>query len=482
MRLSSIVLATVSLGLASCSLSPTYHRPDSPVAGRSIIAPPQSSDSAAWQAGMDWEEFVVDPSLRKLVRRALTSNRDFRIAMLNVDVARSQYRIERSALLPSVGVDGSVSSQRQPASSSITGQAGVVRTHQAGLALSAYELDLFGRLRSLSEAARQSYQVSLEDAKTAELSVVAETCNAFVTLVAATKQEQIAALGLESRQEALRLVQLQYDVGQSSELDLQQQRSLVQEAGIKAEQARRQKLQASNALEMLVGDGSPLNLEVGNADVDRLFAPIVASLSSDVLLSRPDVQASEHALLSRNAQIGAARAAFFPQISLTGQFGNTSNELSGLFDGANRSWSFSPRITIPIFSGGANRANLDAAKIRKEVAVANFEKTILVAFQEVSDALAALDTLQGETASWLALRESSGRSLVLAKLRLDAGVDGRLTYLDAQEKALDAQLGLAQVQADRQAGLISLFKSLGGQWARPRAEVELSSPSAVQGS
>ena len=457
-----ISLLSVSLVLVGCSLAPDYERPAPPMAAQ-WKQPAVSTHSAA--ATLDWPLFVTDAALRSLVELALTNNRDLRQSLLNVEAARALYRIQRADQLPGVGLQGGSARQRLPADLSVTGRAGVQGSYQVGLGVTAFELDLFGRVRNLSQAALEDYLATEEAAHAARISLVAEVIAAYLTRQGAEQRLLLTSETLATREVSLRLAAERRRAGTATALDYQEALGLTEQS--RAEQARidREFRQADNALTLLIGV-SDLSPHLPQRSDQRLLLvqELAAGTPSDLLIHRPDILAAEHRLRARYADIGAARAAFFPQISLTGLFGTASADLSDLFRSGQRTWSFAPQLTLPIFNAGRNRANLDLATVRRDIAVADYEKAIQTAFREVSDALAATDTLRREEAARQTLAAASSEALRLAEARWRAGVDSHLRYLDAQRSDFANQALLIEIRTQRQIALATLFKTLGGGW------------------
>ena len=458
----AVSLLSVSLVLGGCSLAPDYERPAAPMAAQ-WKQPAVSAHSAA--ATLDWPLFVTDAALRSLVELALTNNRDLRQSLLNVEAARALYRIQRADQLPGVGLQGGSARQRLPADLSGSGRAGVQGSYQVGLGVTAFELDLFGRVRNLSQAALEDYLATEEAAHAARISLVAEVIAAYLTRQGAEQRLLLTSETLATREVSLRLAAERRRAGTATALDYQEALGLTEQS--RAEQARidREFRQADNALTLLVGvsDLSP-HLPQRSDQRVLLVQELAAGTPSDLLIHRPDILAAEHRLRARYADIGAARAAFFPQISLTGLFGTASTDLSDLFRSGQRTWSFAPQLTLPIFNAGRNRANLDLATVRRDIAVAAYEQAIQTAFREVSDALAATDTLRCEEAARQTLAAASSEALRLAEARWRAGVDSHLRYLDAQRSDFANQALLIEIRTQRQIALATLFKTLGGGW------------------
>lgn len=408
-------------------------------------------------ADVGWREFFVDPALRDVVGLALENNRDLRIATLNVERARAQYRIQRADRLPAVGVNATMERTG--------GDVPVSEGYNAGIGLAAFELDLFGRVRSLSDAALEQWFAQTENRAAAQIALVGEVANVWLTMAADLELLRIAEATLEVQREALALSEKRHSVGAISGLDIAQAQTLVEAA--RADVARQQGAVArdSNALTLLVGQSVPeALLPQGLSDNVTGLGPLPAGLPSAVLLRRPDIAAAEHQLLSANANIGAARAAFFPSISLTGNVGSASADLSGLFGGGSTIWQFTPQINLPIFQGGKLRANLRMATADRDIALAQYEKAIQSGFREVADALALTTTLARQREAQEALVAAASRANELAEARYRAGQDSYLVRLDAQRTLYQAQQGLASVRAAEQANRVTLYRALGGGW------------------
>ncbi len=457
------ILLLSGFTLAACSLTPTYQRPAAPLPAQWSAAadtPPAAANAAA-VPGSNWQDFVRDDGLRQLIDQALANNRELRIALLQVESARALYGIQRADRLPGLELDASGQRQRLPADLNASAASSVQSSYQVGLGLTAFELDLFGRLRNLSAAAEEEYLATAENAQTARISLISEVMRGWVLRNSAWQQRQLAEQTQQTRQRSLSLIQHRQRVGLASTIDLQEARGLTEQAEVDVERARRALAQTEHALQLLLGDdGAALPPVAPSTAVP--FATITPGLPADLLTQRPDIRAAEHQLRARNASIGAARAAFFPSISLTGLFGTASSELSGLFDSGQRSWNFMPQLRLPIFSGGRNQANLELATVRQDIAIADYEKTIQTAFREVNDALVVNATLQREEAALRARLDAGQQRLRLAEARYRAGVDDHLRYLDAQRDDYANQAEFIHVQGQRQLAQISLFRVLGG--------------------
>ena len=454
-------LLSLAIALGGCSLAPHYERPSAPTASQWANADSKGTSAQA----LDWQTFIVDADLRQAVQTALSNNRSLRQALLDIEAARAQYRIQRADRLPSLNATASGNRQRLPADLSQTGRSEVTSSYQVGLGLAEYEVDLFGRVRNLSEAALETYLATEEATRATQISLIAEVIQAYITRDGALRRLALVEQTLQSRESSLQLVTRRREAGTATALDYQEAVGLTEQARAERESTIRQLRQADNALVLLLGTADAERL-LPDTPRDSLLVlqDIAPGTPSALIERRPDILASEHRLKARNADIGAARAAFFPRISLTGSVGSSSAELSGLFDGGSRAWSFAPSLSLPIFAGGRNRANLDLANVRQDAAVAEYEGTIQTAFREVADALAASDTLRREESARQALAASSQAAEQLAEARYKGGVDDHLRYLDAQRSAFSDQTNLIQISTERQLALADLFRALGGGW------------------
>ncbi len=456
---SALALALV---LGGCSLAPTYERPEAPVAEAWSTA---SDQSGAEVGGLDWQAFIVDVELRRLVGIALDNNRSLRQTLLDIEQARAQYRIQRADRVPGLAAGASGNRQRLPRDLSTTGATEVGSSYQVGLTLPEYELDLFGRVKSLTDSALEQYLATEEVGRSAQIVLVAEVSQAYLTYAGAQQRLELTHRTLASREDSFVLIEQRRSAGAATALDYQEALGLVEQSRAELERNQRQKQQAFNALVLLLGTpDAAATIPAVSPEGLRVLQDIAPGTSSELIEWRPDIRAAEHALRARNADIGAARAAFFPRISLTGSFGTSSAEMSGLFGGGSRSWSFVPNLTLPLFDAGRNRANLDLAEVRKDAAVAAYEGSIQTAFREVADALAATDTLRREEAARRALADTSSDTLKLAKARYEGGVDSHLRYLDAQRNSFINDLALIETSTERQIALVDLFRALGGGW------------------
>ncbi|MBU9598126.1 efflux transporter outer membrane subunit [Burkholderia multivorans] len=468
-----LILTTLGAAMlaAGCTLAPTYERPVAPVAttfphGAAYDSPPATQRSAGGYAAVDigWREFFADPRLQRLIELALQNNRDLRVAALKVEEARAQYRIQRAALIPTLEADGTGTRSRTPKDLSYTGRATVSGDYEVA-AGAAWELDFFGKVKSLTQQALQTYFATAEARKAEEILLVSQVADQYLTLVAYDEMLKVTAQTRDAARRSYALTKLQYDTGTGSELDLREAAGTLQQADANYESQQRSRAQAENALVELIGAPLPADLPAGLSLSDqRLLADIPAGLPSDLLTRRPDIMEAEATLKAANANIGAARAAFFPSISLTGDFGTASASLGSLFKPGQLAWSFGPTITVPIFEGGQNRANLDLAKLEKNVAIAQYEKAIQTAFREVADGLAARGTYDRQIDDLRQNAQSQRRRYELSDLRYRNGVDSYLNVLTAQTDLYSAQQSLISASLARLTNLVDLYQYLGGGW------------------
>ncbi|WP_143084568.1 efflux transporter outer membrane subunit [Massilia yuzhufengensis] len=460
-KLTPLALAML---LAGCmSLAPKYERPVAPVAPAFPEMPKAASAPAAPVVGeapasLAWQRFFPDARLRGLIEQALVNNRDLRVAVANIEQARAQYRIQRADRLPTVGLG--ISGQRQT-----TGKDEPISSlYQAGLQVTAFELDLFGRVKNLSQAALAQYLATEEARKTAQISLISSVANVYLQLLADEELLAITQQTLGTRQESMRLTQLRFDNGVSSRFELQQARSLVETALATLAAQQRQRAQDLNLLTLLVGapvDGSvPAGTTLATTDLPDL----PAGLPSDLLANRPDIRAAEQQLVAANANIGAARANFFPRISLTGQVGSASSELSGLFKSGTYGWTFAPQAILPIFDYGRNTAVLGSARAGRDIAVAQYERSVQQAFREVADALAGQSTFSEQLRAQRAVAEAEADRFNLADLRYKNGAASYLELLDAQRALFQAQQAAVQANLQRLQNQVTLYGVLGGGW------------------
>jgi NodT family efflux transporter outer membrane factor (OMF) lipoprotein len=456
---STLLTASLVAALAGCSMMPTYERPAAPVAAS---FPQAGTTQGTPAADLAWETFFEDARLRQLIGTALRNNRDLRVAVLNIEQARAQYDIRRADRFPTVGAQ--VAGTRAP-----TANGGSVSNYTAGLAFSAWEIDFFGRVASLSEAALAQYLATEEGRKAAQVTLVSTVANTWLNLVADEELLALTRQTLATRDESLRLVRMRFDSGVSSELDLRQAQSLAETARVALAQQERQRLLNLNTMALLLGEPMPADFKSSTTTVDIRLPDVPTGTPSEVLVRRPDVRQAEQLLLAANANIGAARAAFFPRISLTAGIGTASAELSGLFSGGSWGLTAAPQLLQPIFDAGRNRASLGAATASRDIAVAQYERAIQTAFREVSDALAGRATLADQLQAQRNVAEAEAGRLRLSQMRYDAGVASFLDLLDAQRSHFSARQAEIQTRLLRLQNQVLLYRALGGGWTEPPA-------------
>jgi outer membrane protein, multidrug efflux system len=465
-----VTVAAVITVLSACTMEPHYERPAAPVPSTWAGSAAGAQDEAS-VADVGWRQFFPDPVLQRLVAIALANNRDLRVAVLNVQAAQAQYRIQRADLFPRISATGVEQVEKYP--SGVLGTGGstgtpvpggtTIRFFQVGVGFTSYELDLFGKIRSLNHAALEQYFESAETRRSSQLTLVAEVASAYLAILADETILKVTRETLDSQTASYELTRKSLDAGTSTALALRQAATTVDTARANLAEYTRQAAQDRNALMLLLGTPIPEDI-VFSTDInaETMSAELPVGVPSEVLARRPDVLAAEHQLISANADIGAARAAFFPSITLTGNYGTASTQLSGLFKPGSTAWTFSPQISLPIFAGGANVANLDLSKVEKNVYIAQYEKALQSAFREVDDALAARKTLDDQLAAQRALLDDSSESYRLADMRFRNGVDSFLPVLDAQRALYSAQQAVVGLELQRLQNMATLYKALGG--------------------
>jgi multidrug efflux system outer membrane protein len=462
-------LRTLTLALAAalasgCTMIPSYERPAAPVAiGFPNVAP--AAAEAAPADAIAWRDYFADNRLREVIALALANNRDLRVAALNIEKARAQYRIQRADLFPAVGASGGMNAQRLPGDLTSSGEAEVNRSYSATIGFSAYELDFFGRIRSLNAEALETYLGTEAARRSAQISLVAEVANTWLTLAADRERLALARSTYETRQKSHDLTRRSFEAGAVSALDLHQAETLLHNARADAARYRSFVAQDENALALIAGTPVPAELLPATlTDSISAVAELPAGVPSEVLVRRPDILQAERALRAANASIGAARAAFFPSISLTAAAGSASSTLGGLFDGGSGTWSFIPQVRIPIFEAGRLKASLEVAEVQRDIHVAQYEKAIQSAFREVADALAERATLVEQLDARRQLVEATESGFRLSEARYKGGVDSYLGLLDAQRTLYAAELDLIGVRQADAANRVTLYKVLGGGW------------------
>lgn len=459
----SLSLALSALLLGGCvSFAPDYQRPQAPVPA--TLGQP-GAQGAATLDQVAWRDFFADERLRQLVGLALENNRDLRVSALNIERARAQYQIQRADLFPTIGITGSGTAQRLPGDLTATGEPAISRQYSVGVGFSSYELDFFGRVRSLRDAALENYLATEEAQRSARISLVAEVANAWFTLAADRERLKLARETLESRKSSYDLTRRSFEAGVSSAQDALQARTSLESARADVATYSAQVAQDQNALRLIVGAEVPAGLlpEQLSLEVTRM-AELPAGLSSELLQQRPDILQSERSLRAANANIGAARAAYFPSITLTGSAGTASASLGGLFESGSGTWSFMPQINLPIFDMGRRSANVEVAEADRDIAIAQYERAVQSAFREVADVLAERATLGERLDARGEQTAASSESLKLADIRYRSGVDSYLSVLDAQRTLYASQLELIAARAAQASNTVNLYKVFGGGW------------------
>lgn len=460
--------ATLLLFLAGCaSMAPKYSQPSAPVPAAWPAGPSyQATQPAAQQkplAEIPWQEFFVEPQLQKLIALSLDNNRDLRVAVLNMDRFRALYQIQRADLFPSVTGDAGGAVKRTADDLSQNGRGGVSHSYDVGVGISSYELDLFGRVRSLKDQALDQYLATQQARRSVQITLVSQVATAYLTLGSDLERLQLAKETLANQQESYRLSKSRFEAGVASALDLQQAQTSVDSARVDIARYTTQVAQDLNALTLVVGSDVPQELMPKSLSESLTAVKDAApGIPSDVLLSRPDILQAEYNLKGANANIGAARAAFFPRITLTTSVGFGSDQLTGLFKGGNLAWNFAPRISVPIFEGGRNKANLEVATVDRDIAVAQYEKAIQSAFREVADALAQRGTIDEQVSAQQSLTGATSETYRLSQARYQTGVDSYLNVLDAQRSLYTAQQGLITTRLARLNNMVTIYKVLGG--------------------
>ncbi|RIV82346.1 efflux transporter outer membrane subunit [Aurantiacibacter xanthus] len=450
-----------ALLLAGCSMNPQLEMPVAPVAAAYPLA---NAMDEAHAADLGWREMFGDPRLQRLIARALSDSRDLRIAVLNVEAARAQFRVQRGAMLPAVEVAGSYSRQRTSAAAEAeAGRGSEFDQFTAQAALTSFEIDLFGRSRSLSQAAFERYLATDEGRRATQIALIGAVADAYLAERLADEQLKLTEATLSDWRQSLDIARRMHAAGQNSGVDVAQAEGQVRQAEADLEARRRVLAQSTNALALLIGGPLPEDLPPPLSLAEQgIRTQLPAGLPSDLLVRRPDIREAEHQLVAANADVGAARAAFFPRLSLTAAFGFASGALDSLFNASSRAWSFTPQVAAPIFQGGQLRGNLDLAEVRKSVAVANYERAIQSAFREVADGLAGRATFERQLDAQRQAVATTARRVMLSDLRYRAGVFGRLELLDAQRDDYAARSALLDLERENLSNAIGLYRALGG--------------------
>ncbi|APA68718.1 efflux transporter outer membrane subunit [Janthinobacterium sp. 1_2014MBL_MicDiv] len=454
-------LLPVAALLSACSLTPPLVKPAPPIPASYEAAAPSAAGMAGTAADLGWRQMLLDARLQRLVALALENNRDLRVASLNVEAVRAQYQIQDAGRYPAIGLNGGGTRQR---AADGAGQNHAVQSQfSAGVAMSAFEIDLFGRLRSLSDAAFARYLATEQGQRAARMALIGGVADAYLEQRLAEEQLALARQTLADWRQALVLTQRLHGAQQGSGLDVAQAQGQAATAEADVQARMRASALARNNLELLLGAPLPGDLPASHPlDGQPVLTQLPPGLPSDLLARRPDILQAEYALVAANAEIGAARAAFFPRLSLTAQLGLASPELGDLFRGSARSWSFAPQLTQPLFQGGQLRAELRLSQLRKDVAVLQYEQAIEAAFREVRDGLAGSATYAQQIDAQQRVVAAAQQRQRLSQLRYDAGQDSRLELLDAQRQAYAARQTLLDVRRDQFKSAVALYKALGG--------------------
>jgi multidrug efflux system outer membrane protein len=458
----TLCVALAAAFAAACTLAPNYERPELPVP--SAWPSPSPAATGTVVSDLPWRDYFADPRLREIIEIALANNRDLRIAALNIERARAMYRVQRADIFPALNLSGGQNAQRVPGDLSQTGDPVINRQYNAALGAS-WELDFFGRIRSLRDQALESYLATEEARRGAQISLIAEVANTWLTLAADRELLDLARRTFETQQKSVELIRKSFSAGAASALDLAQARTAMERARADTARYTAQFARDRNALALLAGAVPPENLQAETlATALATVADLPAGVPSEVLTKRPDVLQAEYLLRAANANIGAARAAFFPRISLTAGAGTASLTLSDLFDAGTGTWSFAPQIVLPIFHAGALRANLDRAKIERNIQIAQYEKVVQAAFREVADALADRATLAEQLDARRELVGAANESYRLSEARYRSGLDSHLVLLDAQRSQYAAEQELIATRLSEAFNRVTLYKVLGGGW------------------
>lgn len=451
------VAITALLTISACSLMPDYQRPDP-----SIAIANQSAEDSINVAELGWKDFYLDPKLEQLISIALANNQNLKISSLTVEQLREQFRIQKAAKLPTVNAEGSVTRQRTPGSLNARRQSEITDTYSVGLGISAWELDFFGRIDSLSESALQQFLASKSARDSMQLTLIAQVADAWFSWLASNEQQQLSSETRKARDESYQLIEKRFQSGLASELDVRQAETALHEARVLEVQYQQQANQNFTNLQLLVGQTLDKDEWKKSWYEMKTLRDIPANLTSDVLLKRPDVMQAEYTIKSANADIGAARAAFFPRISLTTSLGFGGTSFGQLGEASSRQWAIAPQFTLPLLDWGVNKANLNVAELQKDINIAKYQQVIQEAFKEVRDEMEARYTLDAQLEAQNDLTASTKRSLQLAQYRFDAGIDSYLDVLDAQRSSINSELSQIDTRLLRLRNQLTLYKALGG--------------------
>jgi outer membrane protein, multidrug efflux system len=469
MRALPFTIAALAIGLGGCSLIPDYQRPALPVTPQWPRHSADTQDGTTAAANLGWRDFFIDPVMRELIALSLANNRDLRVAALNVAQAQAQYRSDRASLFPTIDATTGLQWSRTPGDVYGSTSAQTMRDYSVGLGAVNWEMDLFGRIRSQAQQAQETYRSDAETRLSTQISLIAQVSSAYLTWLADRDALAVSQNTVKVQADSLRLTQLKTSQGSDNALNVAQAQTTLHTAEASVAQYTRQVAQDMDQLVLLVGAPLPDQLlkrmnAAGGLSSQPRFPHLPAGLPADLLERRPDIRAAEHTLLGANANIGAAKAAFFPRVTLTANDGTASSGVRHLFSKAHGAWLFEPNVSIPIFDAGQNQANLDIAEIEKRIEVADYEKAIQSAFRDVADALAARGTYVKQVAAEQALVDADARYYHLSDMRFRAGADTYLNVLIAQNSLFSAQLALISLKLAAMQNTVTLYKALGGGW------------------
>lgn len=463
------LVSTATVAISGCSMAPKYEPPAVPEITQGWPTGPSYQTDGLKSDGrplgdLPWQDFFVEPRLKKVISLALENNRDLKLALLNIEKVRAQYRIQRADIFPTINGVAGANIQRTPGDLSPSGQGRTSEQYNVGLGVISYELDLFGRVQSLKDQALEQYLATEQARNSTQISLIAEVANGWLTLGADQERLLLAKKTLHSQQEYYEIVRHRYEAGITSALDLHQAQTAVDAARVDIARYTTLVAQDENRLNLLAGMPLPVELLPQRLGDIAAVQELPLATPSEALLKRPDIRAAEHRLISANANIGAARAAFFPKIGLSASFGTASADLSGLFQPGSLAWNFIPQISVPLFDTGRNRAALEVSKAERDVAVAQYEKSIQTAFREVADALAERGTINDQLAAQQSLTDATAESYLLSQARYDKGVDSYLSVIVAQRAMYSAEQALITVRLARYLNQTVTYKVLGGGW------------------
>lgn len=463
-RTQFLIIFLVVMG--GCNFAPDYEQPALPVDNYyptpPIETPDDSSSPSVSADAIGWREFFKDKRLQALIELAIHHNRDLKTAILKIEEARLLYQVQNTDLFPTIGINAFYNRTKTAQNLTPANTPSLSNRFEGTLNITAYELDVFGRVRNLTDAAYAQYQASAEAWRATHIALVAEVANAYFMERSLYEQLEVSKRILQARKEYYILIKQRYEIGISDALTLKEQETSFRAAEVAVNQLTWQWAQALNALTLLVGKSFRDLPTPTLLSAQQFLQNLRAHLPSDLLLRRPDIRQAEQLLIAANANIGAARAAFFPSITLSTSYGTANNELSNFFKSGTEVWTVAPQLLVSIFDWGRNMDNLDLSKIRNEMAITQYEKVIQTAFREVADALTARGALDAQLQAQTLYRNAASERLNLVEKVLHNGINSNLDFLDAQRDLLGAELSLIQVQQLCLSNTINLYKALGG--------------------